>query len=312
MAGYDAQEFSYVLAADTYAPMEMELENNPGQVGEQTVTVRFSMSDTAADCDFTLEALMKRQSEAFEKFRDSSFSLEELVGEPLPEIALPTGNGGHYVHHRGEAMPATTVLVFLESGLGSASEVVQAVRDAIAMVPSAAEVVWLFSDRRVDDVAPLVGRELPGETTVLNSGEALRDFARWLYENRENDNVLSTREECGKYLWWLWEKGASLEAINWYIKERSGKNDHGVMASEFPSDDVEAFVHSGTMVFDKYQVEEFDKRAVRLVLSVMCMPMETRENRLLKICVSMRTGKGSCGYGRKPKKMMMLRLLTAI
>ena len=43
------------------------------------------------------------------------------------------------------------------------------------MVPSAAEVVWLFSDRRVDDVAPLVGRELPGETTVLNSGEALRD-----------------------------------------------------------------------------------------------------------------------------------------
>ena len=44
-------------------------------------------------------------------------------------------------------------------------------RDAIAMVPSAAEVVWLFSDRRVDDVAPLVGRELPGETTVLNSGE---------------------------------------------------------------------------------------------------------------------------------------------
>ena len=175
VAGYDAQEFSYVLAADTYAPMEMELENNPGQVGEQTVTVRFSMSDTAADCDFTLEALMKRQSEAFEKFRDSSFSLEELVGEPLPEIALPTGNGGHYVHHRGEAMPATTVLVFLESGLGSASEVVQAVRDAIAMVPSAAEVVWLFSDRRVDDVAPLVGRELPGETTVLNSGEALRD-----------------------------------------------------------------------------------------------------------------------------------------
>ena len=93
----------------------------------------------------------------------------------------------------------------------------------------------------------------------FDNGEALRDFARWLYDNRENDNVLSTREECGKYLWWLWEKGASLEAINWYIKERSGKNDHGVMASEFPSDDVEAFVHSGTMVFDKYQVEEFDK-----------------------------------------------------
>lgn len=29
------------------------------------------------------------------------------------------------------------------------------------------------------------------------------------------------------------------------------------MASEFPSDDVEAFVHSGTMVFDRYLVEKF-------------------------------------------------------
>lgn len=91
----------------------------------------------------------------------------------------------------------------------------------------------------------------------FKSSEELRLFARWLYENRENDNVMSTREEPGRYLWWLWLKGATLEAINWYVHERSGKNDHGVMASEFPSDDVEAFVHSGSMVFDKYQVEAF-------------------------------------------------------
>ena len=91
----------------------------------------------------------------------------------------------------------------------------------------------------------------------FKSSEELRSFARWLYANRENDNVMSSREEPGRYLWWLWQKGASLEAINWYVQERAGKNDHGVMASEFPSDDVEAFVHSGSMVFDKYQVEAF-------------------------------------------------------
>lgn len=83
-------------------------------------------------------------------------------------------------------------------------------------------------------------------------------FARCLFDNRENDNVMSTREESGRYLWWLWKKGATLEAINWYIHERAGKNDHGVMAAEFPSDDDEAFVHSGTMVFDKYRVREFE------------------------------------------------------
>ena len=83
------------------------------------------------------------------------------------------------------------------------------------------------------------------------------EFAKQLWANRENANVMSTREESGKYLWWLWEKGASLEAIHWYIEERAGKNSHGVMASEYPSDDIEAFVHSGTMVFDRYQVEAF-------------------------------------------------------
>ena len=81
-------------------------------------------------------------------------------------------------------------------------------------------------------------------------------FAQMLYSNRENDNVRSVREESGKYLWWLWERGATLEAINWYIQERAKYTDHGLMAAEFPSDDVEAFVHSGARVFDKYKVEK--------------------------------------------------------
>ncbi len=91
------------------------------------------------------------------------------------------------------------------------------------------------------------------------SDKEQRRFAENLYTNRENPNVASSREECGKYLWWLWLKGASLEAIHWYIEERAGKNDHGVMASEYPSDDEEAFVHSGTMVFDKYLVRKFER-----------------------------------------------------
>lgn len=84
-------------------------------------------------------------------------------------------------------------------------------------------------------------------------------FATWLWENRNNENANSDREESGRYLWWLWEKGATLEAINWYILERSKYTDHGDMASEYPSDDVEAFVHSGARVFDKYHVEKFKK-----------------------------------------------------
>lgn len=85
-----------------------------------------------------------------------------------------------------------------------------------------------------------------------------RDFAIQLWENRHNADTPSNREEPGRYLWTLWERGATLEAINWYIRERSGKNDFAVMASEFPSDDTEAFVHSGTMVFDRYLVKRLE------------------------------------------------------
>lgn len=87
------------------------------------------------------------------------------------------------------------------------------------------------------------------------NNEELMAFAKWLYDNRLNGSARSDREECGKYLWWLWEIGASLEGIHWYVEERAKYHDHGSMASEYPSDDVEAFVNSGSAVFDKYCVE---------------------------------------------------------
>jgi hypothetical protein len=87
----------------------------------------------------------------------------------------------------------------------------------------------------------------------------IHTFAAKLWANRHNGNASTDREESGRYLWWLWEQGATLEAICWYILERSKYTDHGDMASEYPSDDVEAFVHSGARVFDKYHVEKFKK-----------------------------------------------------
>lgn len=91
----------------------------------------------------------------------------------------------------------------------------------------------------------------------FESEEKKRDFAAWLLENRANSNATSVREEPGRYLWWLWTLGATLEGINWYIVERSKHTEHGSMAAECPSDDIEAFVNSGASVFDKYHVEAF-------------------------------------------------------
>ena len=86
-----------------------------------------------------------------------------------------------------------------------------------------------------------------------------RKFASWLFKNRKNEDTPTEREESGRYLYRLWTLGATLEAINWYVLERKKYNDHGQMAAEYPSDDVEAFVHSGERIFDKYKIEDLRK-----------------------------------------------------
>ena len=49
--------------------------------------------------------------------------------------------------------------------------------------------------------------------------------------------------------------GACLQAIYWYIIERGTHDSHADMASEFPSDDIEAFAFSGRKVFNSEDVE---------------------------------------------------------
>ena len=105
---------------------------------------------------------------------------------------------------------------------------------------------------------------------AFDSEKKKKKFAEWLWKNRNNDNIPSDREEPGKYLWWLWNKGATLEAINWYVEERKKYNDHGQMAAEFPSDDVEAFVHSGQRVFDKSRSRFSRSQSAHLAMWVMC------------------------------------------
>ena len=93
-------------------------------------------------------------------------------------------------------------------------------------------------------------------TLPFASDEERNKFAQSLYENRLCENAPSVREESGSYIWYLWNCGATLEAIHWYTEERRKYNDHGKMASEYPSDDMEAFVNSGNRVFDMYQLND--------------------------------------------------------
>lgn len=80
-------------------------------------------------------------------------------------------------------------------------------------------------------------------------------FAVWLVANKNNDQCPEGWQESGKYFWQLWQKGASFEAINWYRHRRNAFRSHTYMATEAPSDDIEAFRASGNLIFDMYSVE---------------------------------------------------------
>lgn len=92
-----------------------------------------------------------------------------------------------------------------------------------------------------------------------NKNEA-REFAEWLMSNKNNGIAPNSNSESGEYLYSLWEKGATLEHIKWYIEKRKSFHDHASMASEAPSDDVECFKFSGNRVFNIYIIDSMREK----------------------------------------------------
>ncbi len=88
----------------------------------------------------------------------------------------------------------------------------------------------------------------------IEDEEERRQLALRLWQGRES-MASGDRSESGRYLWNLWRSGADLEGIKWYVAERAKYNDHARMAAEYPSDDAEAFAHSGALVFYRDDVE---------------------------------------------------------
>lgn len=84
----------------------------------------------------------------------------------------------------------------------------------------------------------------------FESQEEKESFALELFNNREQVTPPSPRAESGAYLWSLFSRGATLEAINWYVNKRKSYRDHNSMAAEYPSDDIEAFSSAKNKVFN--------------------------------------------------------------
>lgn len=172
--GYDGAEYTYIFDAVTLRPLQIELENNPGQIGEQSIVVKYADAQTPAECRIDMATLSASKAEAFEKYRESFFTLDNLPGRPLPEIAAPTFDGQRYYHAAGTHFGAPTVIAFVESGIGTTPEVVGGLRSALAQLPGQVNIVWAFLDHRAEDVADVMEAPLPGETLLIHAAGAAR------------------------------------------------------------------------------------------------------------------------------------------
>jgi len=159
----------------------------------------------------------------------------------------------------------------------SPEDLIQAISSSVPDAPFAMNVMEstakgennLFHHEWLDAKNGISGREpvfIPWYYIELyrkpfSSEEARVKFAKKLYQIRHKKEAANARQESGAYLWNLLNKknGPTLEALNWYIHKRREYRTHDSMASEFPSDDIEAFAHSGQAIFDRYHVEELRK-----------------------------------------------------
>jgi hypothetical protein len=174
VAGYECQEYSYTFDLDDGRPLAIAIENNPGQLGEQSISVSYSY-DT--DCHFSdginYDALLTKYSDEFSLYRQSTYTLENMPGKRLPKFNAQTLDGSRYTYSDKTSMPM--IIVFLDSDVASTPEVVTTVRKACASLPFATNTIWAYTSGTANDIAEQIGNTTRDEIALISIRGLARD-----------------------------------------------------------------------------------------------------------------------------------------
>lgn len=172
------------------------------------------------------------------------------------------------VHATEVALWPDTTLLHPEDFVDAVMSSVDPLPDTIKVIESTAKGSGNYFHREFEDAMRGIGeytpicvtwKEIEKDTIPFNSHEEKVAFAKWLYDNRTQKEAPNRRSESGEYLWQQWEDGATLEGLNWYVTERRGRSSHDHMASEAPSNWIEAFSATGEELFSREAIEELRK-----------------------------------------------------
>lgn len=174
--GTVAMEGEYILSRETLFPVRIVLENNPGALSEQTVSVTYSAISTSPQCsEINEQTLIHRYPDVFEKFRESNFRIENLPGTRLPGFALPTSTGERYSRHTSDKFRTPTILALMDATTGFAPDMVKDVRTAVTTLPYTADIIWAFVNNDIDAIEAVVPSVLPGEHLLTSARSLARD-----------------------------------------------------------------------------------------------------------------------------------------
>ena len=146
----------------------------------------------------------------------------------------------------------------------SAKSLVQSLRGTIGNLPYTMVVL--------ESSAKGVGNFFHKEWVSAKKGESGYEymFVAWWEIEMYREEILDVKEfvklldgkysDDGKTFWHLWELGASLESIKWYMSHKKRENmDDISMFQEFPSDDMECFSSTGNPAFNHIHIKKAAK-----------------------------------------------------
>ncbi len=175
VGGVTARESEYLFDIVSGIPVRIRNENNPGSITEQSVWVAYSDSTFMPCGALTEDQLISMFPDAFGRYRQSTFRIDNLPGTPLPGFSLPTISNERFSRRESDGFREATMVVLLSADGGFTEALIDAVRAGVDLMSYPVNVIWVFTDNHVGSITDILGDVRRGETLLINGESLARD-----------------------------------------------------------------------------------------------------------------------------------------
>lgn len=167
--GIEALGFRYEFSREDGLPAGAEFCYNPSQVSEQTVSVKYGAPAAPGVEAFGETQLMELYPDAFGRYRENTYTFDNLPGRPLPAFSALRASGERYTHGHGEGFGAPAVIAVLDPQVDGSAALLGALRDAVDASPVAAVLVVAIAGSHADDAETLAGTKRADEIVLVGA-----------------------------------------------------------------------------------------------------------------------------------------------